>query len=749
MKVTSDGTVTVRTSWYMGTDFNAGLAPSKMSSILEQLRSGGVLPWIVAGDIPKLSQQIGFSKFDQGQPFNSAHGIAFDVYVLIGPPPNVAVAINRQDDGGLDMIIQQPLVVPSPVDTAKQVTLSQIVRSKIATAIEQYTKLPMPAKSKALLQSEGLAWHVNVSPDQKGVETILTKKDMELVYGVREWDGYLKKPAPPTQSGGFLPTGEGGMQFDDDVPEAEREYFIAWMKRVEGDHAGGGGATHVTKKLVDAMHAIDADPNKDKIEAKLHADEKGDPQPLTWQMLDAAKARVDLGKDAPGKTYKPLFPEPVVGHIINRGDLNYLGQETEFYFRCENHHDAFAVPELSAEWLVTKRGENKTIGSGTTKSIDISTSQPDYFAFEWPEVGVYTIHAFVSHTFYQSAHFEINVEVKTEADRTKQINDGAFNGLQGNPANTVTDTNHKFDTSWTNNQLGSNKETHGAMSVGELPPNFQHMSYADRVKFIATKRKNLDDMIAAHKDSKDPQWADTLSYAQDQLAKITELQATLDTENSDGATFFDARGTFLSRKNGIRDKALTLVASAKKADGQITITIHDLSQVYEPKDYTFTQSGATWADAIEKVFVDLCKSYPPGRISCLFEALDDEAKPTKTTRGFELDTGTAWKDTKAVLYNSKVQAAINIAGAATMIFFPLSAPFLFPALAAYNSVGTIDNLAELSTKGVLDKQSVATPASPRSASTCCRTSASSNRSRTSARSRSTRSTGSPSPARRA
>src|SRR6185503_8790705 len=111
--------------------------------------------------------------------------------------------------------------------------------------------------------------------------------------------------------------------------------------------------------------------------------------------------------------------------------------------------------------------------------------------------------------------------------------------------------------------------------------------------------------------------------------------------------------------------------------------------------------------SIEATFVDLAKSYPPGRISCLFEALDDNLAPNKKTVGFELDTGTAWKDVKSVVYNPGVMIAVNIVGAATMVFLPVTAPVLFPMLAAYNSIETIDSMAQLQAKGNLTWGSVA------------------------------------------
>src|SRR5262249_53901848 len=155
----------------------------------------------------------------------------------------------------------------------------------------------------------------------------------------------------------------------------------------------------------------------------------------------------------------------------------------------------------------------------------------------------HTVHAFVSHTYYQPSHFQIDVDVKTEKDRTQELNDPAFKGLQG--PTTERDDNHRFDTSLFNTMFGSNKEQSGTKTSGMTPEDFHRMSYEERIAFIANDKQQLKDLIAANTNARgEPLSAaagDLVAFARGKLASLEETEQTLGKENKDGNTFFDAR----------------------------------------------------------------------------------------------------------------------------------------------------------------------------------------------------------------
>jgi hypothetical protein len=125
------------------------------------------------------------------------------------------------------------------------------------------------------------------------------------------------------------------------------------------------------------------------------------------------------------------------------------------------------VPHLYVKWIVVKKDKpTEHLKTDSTHHIDISGHKPDYFDFTWKGTGVFTIHAFVTHTFFQPAHFQIDVEVKTEAQRTKDLNDTAFKGLKGATGYETGASDWPFDVSWFNTLFGDKKQEAGKKSWG-------------------------------------------------------------------------------------------------------------------------------------------------------------------------------------------------------------------------------------------------------------------------------------------
>jgi hypothetical protein len=721
VQILADGTVVVRAAWIeAATDKEVAKggvkSPSRLTEILRALKSSGVLYWLPDAKIAEYASNLVLAGVfnSKTKPFTKL-SIAFSVYVQIGPPPGINVMFSKSGRG-LTGIIRQSVLIPGPIVAETEVELSAQVRKELWTALEKYTGMPLDRQVKDDLVKNPEPWKPHVLPGQEGLSFPVAQATLERLYGKKPWNDHVDNPGPTEQGSGAI-SGPAGIRFSPEVPEPDRQYYLDWIKQI----ARSGGKptdTFVSPSLIAKLRELDADPDlKAKVLAKLQAAGEGDGKPLDATMLDnvinavrTEDAYKTLGMTPGGGAYKPIFDQPVTGSIINRGGLNYVGQDTEFFFETHNRMDAFAVPLVEVQWVVTPKDKpTEHVGEGHTSHVEFR--EPDTFSYAWKDTGIYTVHAFVTHTFYQPSHFEIDVEVKTEQERTKEINDPAFKGLQGDTTSATGPSGWGFDVSWFNTLFGSTSEEYGKKTWGTTAADFQRMTYEQRVAFIATDKQRLRDMIAAHTNAKgeptDARWADMVAYAKNKLKSLDDTEQVLGKESSDGNTFFEARGTFLSRKNGIPDKTLRLLASARKDTGSIKTIVHDFTQLFEPMDYTFSASGTTFDKSIEATFVDLAKTYPPGRISCLFEALDDNLSPNKRTVGFELDTGTAWKDVKSVVYNPGVMIAINIVGAATMVFLPVTAPVLFPMLAAYNSIETIDSMAQLRDKGNLTYGSVA------------------------------------------
>jgi len=742
LQVQQDGSVILRAQWirddrHYAVEVGEGgnelvAAPGCMSEILRQLKST-LLPWIQTSQIPKLSQELKIIGPPTDRAFYTVH-VAFDVYERIGPPPNREVVFTKHGDG-LSGVIEESLVIPGGVKANTKIAVSEDVRQTVLARLEAYTDLALPPDvgARAIAGEHNKTWNFTVSPGARGVLFRLSREFLEQLYTKPVWASYLQqRPKPHSNKESAPAAAAGGLSFAGDVPANERAYVEKWLERLNSGRAASvhaAGHMFVTSELVEKLHEIDKDPNNKQIIARLMATGgRGRAQPLDVAELDRVMktveyevARATLHLDPPPQGANPLFDESVRGEIRNRGSANYVGQQTAFTFETHNHSDAFAIPDLTVRWVVTEFGKTEPLANQVTRSIDISTEKPDYFEYKWPKPGIYTVHAFVSHSFYRPRYKHANVVVKTEAERNRELTQPAFQGLEG--ATHYATDEHRFRASATNTAvntavgaigtaisgpigtaigtaLESDPHSVGRMTRGQVAEGYQQPSFEQRTEFLTNEQRQLEDMRAAHKDSTDPQWKDANEYANHELANVNSTLATLRAENKD-AIFFDARGTYLSRENDIPSAVLTLVAFAKFSDSDVNVILHDLSKVGGQVYQTFRGTGKNFEQAVEDAYFDLAKAYPPGRVSALFEVVNDQAKGTGATIGYECDTGTAWKSLKSAIYNPHVQLAVNIVGAAAMVFLPMTAPVLIPVLGGYNSLDTLDHMRDQHVRGNL------------------------------------------------
>ena len=122
-QVLADGSVLISHAWLLSDPelrrepSNELAAPGRVAEILNALRLSH-LSWIEARDVSRISQSIGFTGVDAGVA-SRRYQIAFSVYRVIGPPPNVDVLVTRSGKG-LAVILRQSLVVSEPIELASR-----------------------------------------------------------------------------------------------------------------------------------------------------------------------------------------------------------------------------------------------------------------------------------------------------------------------------------------------------------------------------------------------------------------------------------------------------------------------------------------------------------------------------------------------------------------------------------------------------------------------------------------------------
>lgn len=661
-------------------------------------------------------------------------GMASSVYELIGLPPGSKFDWILRSDSAMELLQNDQLEMTGvPGESSFAVNVPDSVKVASLRSIFERTKTAIPADlSPAMWGDPRGTWnseHAAIAFERDG------KFLASLLGG--DWQKKLAK-TPDTDH-----SKSDGVSFSDAIGPEDRAYFVDWLKRVYGTVPEGAGAPPFPG-LVDMLRKIDASGSKDKI---LDAIKRTSPdgKAIDWKALerliydveeedyasgvamkhgggkagDEGPARpsehVTDGAPADARPHKRRFERPITGEIVNQGSLASPGKEMEFVFETEDPMD-LGIPWITISWVATPADDpKKHLKSGATRYLAFHPAKGWTVAFE--KVGLYRVYAFVDHDQYWPAHFEsTEIEVKTEDERLDQVETEAYGDFKdGTNRDAPAESNHFFDVSFTNDRFGADKNTFGRVYKGELPEGFQHRSIQDRVKFLGDDRQKLTDLIKAYKPAAkagDHTAKDLVDYAEHALETLDESKEKVDKDAKDLKSF-EMRGAFLSDKNGVKSGTMTLVALAGKRDqvdtvgiapmvvakDKPTVRIHDFSQLYESKNASYTGRGDDFRGAVEAAFVELCKSYPAGRVSVMFEDLDENFKPTGKTLGFELHSNTAWKSFKSVVWDSKVQLAVNLVAAAAAVFVPGLAPVAMLLVTAYNTVDVVDNLQVLINKG--------------------------------------------------
>lgn len=717
----SNGYIVLRVSWYGKDPKN----PDKLAELLRVMKSAQYYWWMTDAQMAFIA-----ANFTLDEKYPTLKDEFAEIYWtpeilgVIGPPPGTDFFFAREAQGAIQVVIRSSAVGKIPDVDPIRLQLPRELYIRLFDALDQYTGVVSAAKDREQFLKAPTEVRLQSAP-LTGSLIRFPKDGLDALYQPERYRLFLEKRTPGTDQPKPVkqaPIGGGKtITFDVAVSDPDMAYASKWLETVGGAPSplGVGGPQIAGKTYyqfeIEMMREIDKSPQHAAIVAKLRTASG----PVDWSAMQWAvnQVKVETAANALGVTItatgdRRVFPEPVRGEIVVEG-FAYPGRTTRIWFRKSNLQSAFLFEIIHTQWVVEKfnyDGSREKIAGPTFKS-EFNARVPNYFEFGFPEIGTYRVNAFVDHNWFFPGWFTEDVEVKSEEDRLKQVKKDAFDGMGDRTV--ANDTKH-FDTTFFNEHFGPDRFSVGKEIRGTLPDDWKRMSDADRLKFIAEDKKNLDALITQY-DKPNAPYAhrDLVSYAKNRKQSLAEQETKINDQKNAGFVFFEARGAYLSRTEGVGDSALKLVGMSHGDPDKVVVRIHDFTRLFEPDDYLFEGDGTDFDAAAEEAFIHLCKRYPKGRMSVVFERMNNGNQSYRVmgvephTIGWELDTNTAWKTVRSVVWDPAVTIVVNLAGAALMIFLPFTAPIVLPVLAIYNSIETVSKMEELQSSGQLSRKEIA------------------------------------------
>lgn len=705
------------------------LAPTRARTLLEELRAKGAIGWATPEAIGRAASSIAITTAGATE----VVVVQWDaqLYNVIGLPPGAMFGVTVRGSSAIMTVASAELDVPS----GRQVPLGAAqLHAFVAALTEGLGLTPLP-DTESLLERLGAAKTVKAYGG-KGLFTITADRDTLVgIFGedqIAWWEGDRKEQAAkaPPQRGSATATGGIPTARHDLTPEEAAE-LMRWLEQhLHGDSSIGHQL--LDRAMLMQVRAIQADPNRPRILeaiAKLQA-RKGAHRVASPGELDAliqhAKVEAFSLERVPFEVRDPMNAMPVPARIRQHAGLVTSGEDVPLSIEIDwppeltqQGGELFRrriVPHVAdIEWIFSKQVElpppdlvrhhRYVGGSGVLKHRFVLETHEDE--------AVWKVTALVRHTHFLPAYLTTEIQVRTERLRMAELREQAGYDAMGS----VATSDHDFQTSLYNEAFGDEAYDHGKRLEGTLPKDFASRTSAQRRGQRAAERQRMVDMIEYLRDR--PGSGDAREAAQWHIDRLAEADRDIAADEKAGLRSFEVRATFLSREPGVADGALDLygtVSAPKRrerrfrghgeyeviVDEVVRVQLRDLSRRFESETYAFTGEATTFAAALEAAFVKLAKAYPPGRMSLLAQSSDERSgAATGKTLGFELDTGTAWKDHKAKVFAPIAQRIVMIASMAAMVFFPAAAPAVMAASIAYNGVDSIDAILQARDKGTL------------------------------------------------
>jgi len=709
-------------------------APKRIKLQLTELRAAGVLPWISDEQIRIASSELNFGGPYAKWPDPFTWHLESSAFTMIGPPPGTDIHWMPWGDGMLG-VFRYELIKAGSRRRKHAFQPEPALRDRMLAALEGTTGLRISAEARRRLPRH--AFTLDASPTE-GIVATVERADLEDLFGKKTWASYLEVGfGAGGGAGGTNVLGHVAVDGDaspDDLlaldefltevgadtsppsanqppPTTASPYLFTVLRRV---NALAETNPELRKRIIDHLRG------SAMITGAEPLDGFGLDRLIEQLEFEQAMSQVGITPPAGARVQAPQLDAPVRGHIVNRSGGIIAEETAAFSFERTSGMTGTVLnlPRVSIQWATQHLPEaprtppgasveaepviptGATLHDGPVVKAGTEGDEGDYRLKLAP--GFYAVHAFVSHNFYRPAHFWMPVEVKTEATRSRELNEDTFGAMgDRNTAEFV----HDFETGTLDDApvVGRGEYHNGQLFRGELPADWKRQTPDQRLAWLETEQERVQRLIKQYGESKSGSYREIADYARHYLSTLTGTEKQLRDEIKGGAELFECRATYVSRQAGIPDAALRLTATATQVGPLVTITLHDHTKLYEPQDYHFkgVSLDGNFEAALENAFVNLCKSYPAGTISLHAETLAPDDKPTGKTIGYELDTGGVWKDVKSVVWDPMVQVAVNIAGAVVMVFLPVTAPAVMLALAAYNAVDTLDNLETMRQKGTV------------------------------------------------
>ena len=537
-----------------------------------------------------------------------------------------------------------------------------------------------------------------------------------------------------------------------ELTPAEHARVTAWLH-----DAGAGPVTALPRELVTMIDEIEAAPTlslavKARLATRGAADRTVNVVTLR-RVIDRAKlelARTRLGLGSTPLTDKPAADVDPIGldvpaKLVQRG-LLLSGHAAHFDLVLDwsaldsttaAQRDAFAKRPWHAvvEWvfersdmqgpavspgapigkLETVRVEYAGNAIGIERTFKLGPHEPR---------GVWTVHAILHTSHFAPKQITTSVEVKTEAARMTDLRAEAFAGLT--PEHGATEEPHRFPVGGLS-ALPTlvpaslrNGDTDGTVTRGDLPAKFQVRNSTARAANRAAEIARTEQLIAYLSGQRRDDNTDAIAAATRRIAQLHIADREIGSDQARGRQSFELRGTYLSRQPEVPSGALDLYGTVKRertlgpvAIEHVEVQIRDHTQRIGPENFTFTGLGATFQAAFEDAFVALCKQYPEGKLAVMAQDMNagpagsaGAARGTGDAIGFELATTSPWKRLKSKVYNPAVQAIVNVAATALMVFQPELAPLLLPLLTVTSTVANVDELVTKHANGTLTTRDV-------------------------------------------
>jgi hypothetical protein len=350
-------------------------------------------------------------------------------------------------------------------------------------------------------------------------------------------------------------------------------------------------------------------------------------------------------------------------------------------------------PFVRIQWVVAPIDD---LHGHVAKTVNQHFLSFNAMTFEYPfsKMGVYQVHAFVVDNYYFPAHFQTEVEVLSEEEQLRRLEESGLEGWE-----VKSRRKRQFDFA----RYGEGIERRGSLSQQAL----QEDPTARNLAAVQDEILKLDQFIK-NADPGDPQ----LELAKGRRQQLETTLSSIE-EISSRDTVVRSRGSFVSRVSGVPSGNLQLVTSIVEGvavsgprvqvrilDHSGLVGIEDLEHVGENRLGTISSLSETeYVSLVATAFEKLSSNYPNGTISYSFEILE-EGVPTGRFYQFERKTDTVYKDIKQLVFSEQASAVVNIASL-VLTAFPLTAPGGIAVGMAYNYSQQVDHLFTEQQKGTL------------------------------------------------